>query len=311
LSFVFSSQFPVYVYRLKEQQDNDDLQLYNQLVAAVKLTGQLVSDPDRACVYLVPLSSSSSSVKNVATLPTRLSHWQGDGRNHILVINPIKTTPETSGGLKLSPSETSGGLTKISRALLLGRFIIAQQEFSRAAFRRGFDLVLPVLGGQSAAGPVWADYPSMVPIVRDYLLYFSGEQNATAAAAAGASSPPAVADSLKEDAMIVQELEKLQKTAGGTSDRFRLSFHCDQKISHDDDAPVPWTDWRLCDEVTTRLAAQKEATFSLILPPSDHQGIVSSRLLQQRLYEALKVPYTVEIVASANFGLFCGKHKLL
>jgi Exostosin family len=280
----------VYVYRLKEQQDNDDLQLYNQLVAAVKLTGQLVSDPDRACVYLVPLSSASSSVKNVATLPTRLSHWQGDGRNHILVVNPIKTTLETSGGLKSSPPETSGGRTIISRALLPGRFIIAQQEFSRAAFRRGFDLVLPALDGQTEAGPVWADYPSMVPIVREYLLYFSGEQNATTvAAAAGASSSPALADSLKEDAMIVQELEKLQKTAGGTNDRFRLSFRCDTKISKNDDLVVPWTDWRLCDEAAMRLAAQKEATFSLILPPSDHQGLMSSRLLQQRLYEALKV----------------------
>jgi hypothetical protein len=256
----------VYVYPLSGQEQ----QLFNQLVAAVQLTGRLVSDPDHACVYLVPISSSSNSVAN---LPTRLSHWQGDGRNHILVVNPSKTTPETSGGLKLS------------RALLPGRYMIVQQEFSRAAFRHSFDFVLPVLD-RSAAGPVWSDYPSLVPIVRDYLLYFSGEQTTTTSNIADERSP-AVTDSLKEDSAIVQTLTQLQQTSGGTSDRFRLSFHCEQKRPYA--YPVPFTDWRLCDEAVMRLAAQKEATFSLILPPSDHQGLVTSRLVQQRLYEALKV----------------------
>lgn len=270
-----SSQFPVYVYKIHNREEEDAAVLYRQLVAAVQQAGRLVEDPDHACIYLVPLPSSTATIATlIKSLPTQLSHWQGDGRNHILFRDPTTTTVETSGG------------SVLSRALLPGRYMIAQSSFSRSSYCRGFDLVLPSVGLPSS-GPVWADYPAMVPIVRKYLLYYHGEQNVGAAAAAVAA--PTALDSLKEDAVVVEELRKLQRTSGGTSDKFLLRFKCDDnEQSKKEGSSVDFTDWRLCGEAESRLTEQQEATFSLILPASDHHGLASTLLMQRRLYEALK-----------------------
>ena len=252
----------MYVYRLQEGGSS----FYHQLTLAVNLTGRLVSDPDRACLFLVPITTTTTTLLD--RLPTTLSHWQGDGRNHILIVEPTTSA---------SPRE------QISRATLPGRYMIAQPHFTRAAFQAGFDLVLPVCGPLSA-NPVWADYPSLVPITRDYLLYFSGEQNVLKSSAVADT----VMDSIEEDASVMSELKKLQQTSGGTEDRFLLSFSCEQGGKKAGNASVPFTDWRLCGEAEERLARQKEATFSLILPPAD-QDLVSTQLLQIRIHEALMV----------------------
>ena len=41
-------------------------------------TGSLVTDPDRACVYVVVVEEEKEEFN-------KLHHWQGDGRNHILI----------------------------------------------------------------------------------------------------------------------------------------------------------------------------------------------------------------------------------
>jgi len=236
--------------------------LYRQLTAAVTRTGHLVTDPDRACIFLVGIPAINATA--VLAHLSGLSHWQGDGRNHIL----ISWSPDT---------------VELSRATRPGRYMIAQPHFSRTSFQPGFDLVVPVLG-PAPGGPVWSDLPDLVPILRKYLLYFSGEQYV---------SPPGsesekVQDSRKEDAKVVDELKRLQSDSG-TNDRFSLSFSCEEKGVRAEGA-ARFTDWRLCGEAEERLAQQLEATFSLILPPSD-SDLVSTRLLQLRLFEALKVSF--------------------
>jgi hypothetical protein len=169
--------------------------------------------------------------------------------------------------------------------------MIAQPHFSRSAFQLGFDLVVPVLGpAPRKGGPVWSELPDLVPILRKYLLYFSGEQNV---ASSSVSLSEAVEDSLNEDAKVVEILKRLQSGDSGTSDRFLLSFRCEEKDGRLEVGAVRFTDWRLCGAAEDRLARQLEATFSLILPPSD-TDLVSTRLLQLRLFEALKASFQRE-----------------
>lgn len=254
-----SSQFPVYVYRPPQ----GDTTLYRQLRAAVNRTGMLVSDPDRACLFLVGVPAVNATV--VLDRLAGLSHWMGDGRNHVLV------SMATEGDDVVSP---------VTRP---GRYMVVQRHFLRSAFRPGFDLVLPVLKS-SVGGSSRSDYPDLVPVVREYLLYFSGQQNVVSSSSTTSLSA-ALSDSLKEDAVIVEELKRLQ-TDSGTRDRFNLAFTCSDKDSADA-AAVFFTDWRLCGEAKVRLTSQAEATFSLVLAPSD-LGLVSSHVFQLRIYEALQ-----------------------
>jgi hypothetical protein len=247
------------VYRLEEEEEKDVDTHYRHMTAAVGQAAQLVSNADSACLFLVGLPPTAST--SVLSRLSSLSHWQGDGRNHLL----INTVPV---GLSWAGSPP-------------GRYMMAQQQFTRAAFRPGFDFVLPGSGSFVSLGghPVRSDYPSLMPIAREYLLYFSGDQNISSSS----SLSKRVVDSLKEDSVVVEELKKMQ-TASGTRDRFHFIFSCGDKNQADE---VPFTDWNLCGESVTRLADQAKATFSLVLPPSD-QDLVSTHRFQVRLYEALK-----------------------
>jgi hypothetical protein len=257
----------VYVYRPEGKMADS---LYRQLTAAAARTGRFVTDPDSACLYLVGVPAVNATA--VLARLSGLSHWQGDGRNHLLV----SWGPDTA---------------ELDRSNRPGRYMIAQPHFSRSAFQLGFDLVVPVLGPAPAkGGPVWSELPDLVPILRKYLLYFSGEQNV---ASSSVSLSEAVEDSLNEDAKVVEVLKRLQSGDSGTSDRFLLSFRCEEKDGRPGVGAARFTDWRLCGEAEERLARQLEATFSLILPPSD-SNLVSTRLLQLRLFEALKASFPRE-----------------
>jgi hypothetical protein len=255
----------VYVYRPEGKMADS---LYRQLTAAATRTGRLISDPDSACLFLVGVPAVNATAV-LARLPG-LSHWQGDGRNHLLV----SWGPDTA---------------ELDRANRPGRYMIAQPHFSRSAFQLGFDLVVPVLGpAPPKGGPVWSELPDLVPILRKYLLYFSGEQNV---ASSSVSLSEAVEDSLNEDAKVVEVLKRLQSGDSGTSDRFLLSFRCEEKEERPAVGAARFTDWRLCGAAEERQARQLEATFSLILPPSN-SDLVSTRLLQLRLFEALKASFS-------------------
>lgn len=148
-------------------------------------SGSLVKSPDTACLYLHMYNPAQSLSHHRS-----VSHWQGDGRNHIILNLDQKP---------LDPVHTD-------------RAMIAQTTFSRGLYRPGFDILLPEIVDETR--PVWMLYPNMVPITRKYLLSFEGELNLETSSTIHTLTKK-----------IIQILKSIQ-TEDKTQDEFLLSFSC-------------------------------------------------------------------------------------
>ena len=108
----------------------------------------LTEDPDEACVFLVIIDfDSRQSLKD-------LSHWNGDGRNHILLY---------------SDDLISGSIPSSHRAML------AKSTFIKGEYRPSFDLILPYLGKEPIE-ETWKLTHGLLPIRRMHLLSFQGQK---------------------------------------------------------------------------------------------------------------------------------------
>ena len=166
--------------------------------------------------------------------------------------------------------------------------MIASSTFTSLTWRPGFDLVLPSLAAQ---GPGWAQYPALVPVTRQLLLTFEGEQ------ARGALQGSAMGEGLRQDREVLAVLKDM--TVSGTSDKFHFSFTCSLA-----DPSLPSalpTDWALCGSLTSRATSLAKATFGLILPPSN-RSLLTTPLLQARLLECL-LAGTIPVILSPDLLL--------
>jgi len=145
-----------------------------------------------------------------------------------------------------------------------GRAMLASSRFSSHTWRSGFDLVLPSM---AASGKGWAEYPPLVPVARSTLLTFSGQQEGE-----GGTQHREVVAALKD------------MTVSGTTDKFHFAFACKSRDPSLGD--IEPGDWALCGDQATRKSALGNATFALILPPSN-QSLLSTSHVQARLVEAL------------------------
>uniref|UniRef100_A0A336MS02 glucuronosyl-galactosyl-proteoglycan 4-alpha-N-acetylglucosaminyltransferase n=1 Tax=Culicoides sonorensis TaxID=179676 RepID=A0A336MS02_CULSO len=271
-----TSGFPVYLYDpettsiLKAGYDIDGF-LKTTIKQTFGYNAHLTSNPERACVYFVIVGEAlpeQNEIKNIRNSDqirnpknfsdnlksfARLPYWGGDGRNHVI----------------LSLSRRNIGSSNNLFNVNTGRAIIVQSTFYAKQFRRGFDLIVPPLLGPPG-GDVWQECAYMVPARRAYLLSFQGELTTKK-------------QGTVLDEFIIDHLKEISD--GPTQDKFLLQFECVPATEQQSDS-FNHRDWSLCGTENSRKIILKESTFALIFAPSEN--LVSSTLIQARLYEALR-----------------------
>ncbi|KAG5883053.1 hypothetical protein JTB14_010441 [Gonioctena quinquepunctata] len=284
-----TSGFPVYLYdpdQFPVMHDGWDVDgfLKTTLKQTLGYNPHLTSDPKEACIYLVLVGEAlkdtddvSENVGNHLNLPPldsealrRLPYWGGDGRNHVLLNLARRDLTAVSGDV-FSSIDT-------------GRAILVQSTFTQDLYRTGFDLIIsPVLG--PPGGDVWQECAPMLPSRRNYLLSFQGEMKTLHKTAS--SNPKSFDDSedggAELDKFVIDHLMQLSKTE--TSDKFLFEFMCNP--ASDNTINTGTQEWALCGTDSSRRAVLKDSTFVLIFAPG-HEDLVSTPLLQARVYEALR-----------------------
>lgn len=230
----------------------------SRLAVSLSSLHHLTRDPATACLYISLLETDSA--------PSSLPHWAGDGRNHVLLHLP----------------GSPGAVATTGRAMLVSSTAIA------STWRSGFDLVLPSLAAQ---GPGWAEYPALVPVTRNLLLTFEGQQEEVRTGSA------ALQDAMRQDREVLGILKDM--TVSGTSDKFHFTLACQSRDESLE--PLHVSDWALCGTLQSRAAILKESTFGLILPPAN-RSLISSSHIQARLVECL-LAGTVPVILSLDLLL--------
>ncbi|XP_075551569.1 exostosin like glycosyltransferase 3 [Dermacentor variabilis] len=240
-----TSGFPVYFYPTDDSVL--ELNVRASLAQILDTNVHTTFDPSAACVYVVILGGHLPSW-SVASYLRQLAHWNGSGRNHI-VINL--------------------GSTTILNEKHVQRAIVVQSSAGAVTFRRKFDITItPPPLGKELAHP-WESAPVILPARRRYLLSFQGrlahDTNITLAARA--------------NEMIVNVLSKMLQ---GFDNELNFTFGC---LAAENASSVP-NDWLLCGNHFSRAQLLRESTFSIVFaPPADY---VSTATFLVRIRESLQ-----------------------
>jgi alpha-1,4-N-acetylglucosaminyltransferase EXTL3 len=280
-----TSSFPIFLYDPDTTfVNNQGYEIDGFLKTTIKQTfgynSHITKDPKIACIFLVLVgealpeqetlrnnryaitidvkSAPSNEILNVTSLQ-RLKFWGGDGRNHVL--------------LNLARRDLSTGSRNVFANLNTGRAMLVQSTFNEVQYRHGFDVIVPPILG-SPGGDVWQECPPMIPARRKYLLSFQGEVSTV--------NRTDIPDDQQIDEFIIEHLKEI--SIGVHSDKFYLQFECIPATEQVNVAANK--DWYLCGTDNSRKQILRESTFALVLVPD--RSMISSTLLQARIYEALR-----------------------
>lgn len=299
------SGFPVYYYNPEDDdrpaEFNLNPHLKSSVTYALSINPHITFDPHVACIFIVLLSCPANGTVNVKELERflhSLAHWQGDGRNHLLVNLGTENVCN-------SPNLFEGVDT--------GRAMLVQTSFTSHQFRVGFDIVVPPVVMQLSTGNLWEELPPYSPAHRKYLISFQGEVAANTESSTFPSNtlvnvtgkfqsdkhilPPTgnkVGDSivsvteessdplneLQLNTIIIETLTKVKMS--NTEDKFFFQFSCPQGMT------LGYSfEWSLCETAKSRESVLRDSTFSLIITPSNW-SLTSTFAFQRRVYESVK-----------------------
>ncbi|XP_071804168.1 exostosin-like 3 [Asterias amurensis] len=278
-----TSHFPVYIYAMEDvvlSKRPVDYFIRSSVANVMTTNPHVTFDPNIACVYLVLIGDTedhwqgTNSVELEASL-RKLPLWKGDGRNHVL-LNLARNV----------------SMKNILYSINTDRAIVVQSSFDNSQFRPGFDIVASMLLGKES-GYDWKETPSHLPAKRKILMSFEGVlspyTNRQFDHTHVGVEDVVMSRRLKEvnrtkansvSDFITEELLKLKGIQGG---EFYIEFNCPPLNA--DPSTVDLSEWWIC-RTKERLSILKQSTFVLIIAPDDH--IVSSTMIQKRLFEALK-----------------------
>ena len=157
------SGYPVYFYDIdKYKVSPNDYEIFVKTTVrqALGYNPHITTNPDEACIFVVLVGETVGSATDNQLIESNLHslpHWNGDGRNHIL-LNLGRTFYSKD----------------IFEGINTGKSMIVQSHFTFSQFRPNFDLVSPPLLG-FPGGDLWHNLPPIVPAKRKYLLSFQGE----------------------------------------------------------------------------------------------------------------------------------------
>ncbi|GIY72237.1 exostosin-3 [Caerostris extrusa] len=144
-----TSGFPVYFYH---PDDSRGQFLTAAVTEALNVNVHITFDPAIACVYVV-LVGEVNNAKSLESYLRSLNHWNGDGRNHII--------------LNLDANVTNR-LTSVDT----GRAMIVRPGFTVAEFRDGFDIIVPpLLNNKDHVSKIYPYSPAR----RKFMLSYQGE----------------------------------------------------------------------------------------------------------------------------------------
>ena len=204
-----------------EEKKMEDKSLFNVLNDNFQVT----SNPNRACVFVVVVGDETTSYNEAIK---DLSHWNGDGRNHIL--------------WSVSGADFSGEQN---------RAVLVQPSFERTLFRSSFDIVAPFYSpNDNVIASNHATVP-LLPLHRKYLITFEGSWSGI--------THGQYARRLLE---IVQSID-----TDDTDDHAYIDLECpdiDQSLKQFDNQNE---EFLLCHNKEDRIKYLMNSTFVLILAP--------------------------------------------
>ncbi len=213
-----SSGFPIYLYG-----SDSSRRLFGGEI-------NFLQDPTEACLF-VAIVEEDSAVKDAESLLhwlETLSHFNGDGRNHLVII------PK---GLSL-------------HVPLRTRAIVAQSHTDVRSFRQDFDITtacVPMLSELETV-PAWRNNHHLLPVRRRYLLSFVGSKQ---------DSPMSQTESLVIS--IIHEIKP---------DKTDDDAYVDVSCIKDPSVSLPeGSDWALCGHLESRADILRSSTFALIFAP--------------------------------------------
>nr|CAB3244016.1 exostosin-like 3 [Phallusia mammillata] len=330
------SQFPVYVYPQKRNQDKSDIILFDVTSFIIGATesafgknAYVTHDPNSACIFVVRLGEvetaegANAPAKIEASRVTNwlqsLSHWHGDGRNHILLSLTRRSTAQNP----LLGVDT-------------GRAMIAQSNFAPTQFRPGFDLVIPTLAvsgsvqkPQTSEQEVdqsdndkwlddsrsWVDedIPVQVPAMRKYMLSFQGQWEPAGNTQIAIEDPEGdfkrmnIGGDQTFHQVFVDSLSKeLNSNLHG---KYLVQLKCteDRLVT-----PGYSSEWALCGNFASRSLVLAQSTFTLISAPEQPSVVTTTSIFVIRLTEALRsgaVPVVLGTHAVLPFDEFVAWEK--
>ena len=240
-----TSRMPVFLYPSQ-----------SRLFSTLSVSPYITNNPDQACVHVVLDPSDLDSLQ-------ALEHWDGDGRNHIVIFSNNKSRDEYYSD----------------------KAVIASSEARSGVFRFGHDLTIPPLTSDTLY--TWDLLQPLVPVTREYLLEFEAHRDLNSLER---NSP----EEAKQERKLVAVLQDMKLK--GTTDKFLMSYSCK------DVRTKATGEWALCGSEESRLVRLRKATFCLILPAPVSSDIISSVGLQTRLRECL-VAGSVPVILSAEVRL--------
>lgn len=133
------SHFSVYTYDLPSESS-----LTSSWRSSLSKSPYAISDPDFACLYVAIIDEAQDSVR----LSQQLSHWRGDGRNHMII---------NLSGVDMNLSNT--------------RAIAAVLDYKLNSLRPDFDFILPHMPTEILG---WQQLPLLLPVRSEILASFKG-----------------------------------------------------------------------------------------------------------------------------------------
>ena len=227
--------FTVYVYNDAQPSmfpGRDDT-LISELLASLKGSHSLTTNPELACVYIAIVDSSvNMKPTGIESKLHSLDYWRMEGANHVLI--------------ELANSKDG---SSVLEGVSTGRAVVARTFISPTKpFRPGYDILIPPL----ITAPIsWRDIPSMLPAFRENLIYFQGDYQ-----------PPSHPSS---SSVTVKDMKTLQSVLDG-KEQVYIELQCPGS----DNAMLENAregEWGVCGGQSRRLALCSQSTFSLIPGP--------------------------------------------
>lgn len=293
------SGFPVFFYDPYEFSVENlhlDQFILNSFSEYIENNVYRTKEPDMACIFVLVIGEikqvSMPSPNDLQDLLQGLPHWNGDGRNHVLI------------------NLASSSKTKdLFREVNTGRAILAQSAFIYSAFREHFDVVIPPAFSLSAHDTAWKGLPLVSPLRRKFLLTYWGQyvpgkvvpsesslsvsdhrRNRQQADIHNRRHLLSVVDSMSfssSQSFYSQIEQAIVSSLKGFQHSYPGSISIDMACSQADTSSFVPSDWAICGTESIRKERLLQSTFTLIIP-SLNISLYSSLAFQTRVFETLK-----------------------
>ena len=231
-------------------------QLVEHMSSHLQLRGILSNEPSQSCVSIVFLtdSDSDSDSGNDSSSDNDALHGIEMSTNVLVIDWRVQDSPAHNA----EPHETRS----------TSRSIAVSPSFSAHTFRQGYDVVTP-LPVYNLSSDYWRHMKPLLPVEREFLLYFQGVWSEGQTLHPQPASPP------------LEQLMLLQNALGG---KVNLSTECDTFGG----IPKGLAGWQLCGHQEQRVSGYSSAIFSLV-PATGIRPVVYTRLIEALRWGSIPV----------------------